>query len=273
LSAVFVDRHITVGAMMMEDTYPQITNFISSQQTVSSEIQERAISLGKALVQELGLEPGVDTLSRWMAHYISEQIVLAENAPDNEKTEAKQRCFDTILKLWKHRLSLPNGRYPFKNFEPIFETLSRLDPDNSRPYYFDNSHFQKSENDDTPEDQTNEVQSWINMALSIDAAARVLIDFAIKQAACNAEDEKTGAWIEKSTGISDDKYDDLSIITRLLEEPQKDELEEEARERTSYELSSRIEKLNMLIEFIEFSRSLRDELTENLDNTSDKDSS
>ena len=57
---------------MTENIQPQIAKFISSQQMVSSEIQERAISLGKALVQELELEPGVDTLSRWMAHYVAE---------------------------------------------------------------------------------------------------------------------------------------------------------------------------------------------------------
>ena len=111
---------------MMKDIHPQIANFISSQQTVNLEIQERAISLGKTLVQELGLEPGVDTLSRWMTHYISEQIALIETGPDHEKTEAQQRCSDTIAQLRERRSSLPNNRYPFKNFESIFETLSKL---------------------------------------------------------------------------------------------------------------------------------------------------
>jgi hypothetical protein len=234
---------------------------------VSSEIQERAISLGKALVRELELEPGVDTLSRWMAHYVAEQIAIAENATDNAKVEAEQRCFNTILKLWERRSSLPNGRYPFKSFEPIFNTLNRLDPDNSRSHYFDNSHFHKTANE-VSEEQTNEVQLWINMALSIDVAARVLVDFAIRQAACNATDEKTAVWLEKSTNISDDKYDDISLIVDLLGEPKEGELEEKVRERKRHELSSKIEQLDM---FIEFSQLLRDELSENLENASDKD--
>jgi hypothetical protein len=235
---------------------------------VSSEIQERAISLGKALVRELELEPGVDTLSRWMAHYIAEQIAIAENATDNAKVEAEQRCFNTILKLWERRSSLPNDRYPFKSFEPIFNTLNRLDPDNSRSHYFDNSHFHKTESKSS-EEQTNEVQLWINMALSIDVAARVLVDFALRQAACNAVEEKTAVWIEKSTNISDNKYDDISLIVDLLGEPQEGELEEKVRERKRHELSSKIEQLDM---FIEFSQLLRDELSENLENASDKDS-
>ena len=36
------------------------------------------LDLGRALVEELGLDPGVDTLSRWMAHYIAELIEDAE---------------------------------------------------------------------------------------------------------------------------------------------------------------------------------------------------
>ncbi|NJL57834.1 hypothetical protein HC928_23905 [bacterium] len=232
--------------MMTEDTQPQIAKFISSQQMVSSEIQARAISLGKALVQELSLEPGVDTLSRWMAHYITEQIAIAEATTGSEKIEAEQQCFNTILKLWERRSSLPNNRYPFKNFESIFQALSSLDPDNPRPYYFDNSHLQKAEKDNTSENQADEIQLWINLALSIDSAARVLIDFAFRQAASNAEDEKTTTWLKKSTGISDDEYDDLSIIVRLVGESQEDNAEEEVREKNRRELNSRIEKLDSL---------------------------
>ncbi len=255
---------------MTENTQPRIEKFISSQQTVSSEMQARAISLGKALVQELDLEHSVDTLSRWMAHYITEQIAIAETTTGSEKIKAEQQCFDTILKLWERRSSLPNNRYPFKNFEPIFKVLSRLDPDNSQSYYFDNTCLQKTENGDTSENQANEIQSWINLALSIDSAARVLIDFALRQAACNAEDEKTATWIKKSTGIYDDEYDDLSIIVRLVGESQEDSPEEKAHEQKRRELGSRIEKLDM---FIEFSGLLRDELTEHLESISDEDSS
>lgn len=233
---------------------------------VNSETQARAISLGKALVQELGLEPGVDTLSRWMAHYITEQIAIAENTKGTERIEAEQRCFDTILKLWDHRSSLPNDRYPFKNFEPIFRALSRLDPDKSESesFYFDSSHFKQIENDNAHESQTHEVQDWVNLALSIDDAARILIDFTLRQAAHNAEDETTASWIEKSTGISNGEYNDISIIVRLVGESQ-----EKVRDQKRRELSSRIEKLDMLIEL---SSLLRDELTESLENISDSDS-
>jgi len=205
-----------------------------------------------------------------MAHYITEQIAIAETTTGSEKIEAEQRCFETILKLWEHRSSLPNNRYPFKNFEPIFQVLSRLDPDNSRSHYFDNSRLQKTENNDISEKQADEIQLWLNLALSIDAAARVLIDCALRQAASNAKDEKTADWIKKAVGISDDEHVDISIIFRLVGESQEDNPEEKVREHKRRALSSRIEKLDMLVEF---SGLLRDELTEQLENISDSDSS
>ena len=94
---------------MKQDIPSHIAKFICSQQTETSEIQERIFNLGKALVEELGLEPGVDTLARWMAHYIAEKITLAKNAHGDEKIKAEQQCFDAILKLWQHRSRLPNG--------------------------------------------------------------------------------------------------------------------------------------------------------------------
>lgn len=239
---------------------------------VNSEIQARAISLGKALVQELSLEPGVDTLSRWMAHYITEQIAIAETTIGNEKSEAEQRCFETILKLWERRSSLPNGRYPFKNFESIFKVLNRLDPENTQHYYFDDPRPQTNVNkgNEETESETDEVQTWVNIALGVDRAARVLIDFALRQAACNAVDEETIAWLENAIGISDDE-NDVSIIIRLVGETQESEPEDngEALEETRQYLQSRIDKL---IAFTEISDLLRTELIQELKNLSPKDS-
>lgn len=206
-----------------------------------------------------------------MAHYITEQIAIAETTTGNEKSEAEQRCFETILKLWERRASLPNGRYPFKSFESIFKVLNRLDPENTQSYYFDDSrpHANVNKGNEETESETDKIQTWVNIALGVDRAARVLIDFALREAACNAVDEETIAWLENATGISDDK-NDVSIVIRLVGESQEDNAEEEVREQKRRELSSRIEKLDM---FIKLSGLLRDELTEHLENISDGDCS
>ena len=201
-----------------------------------------------------------------MAHYVAEQIAIAEKAPENKKIEANQRCFDTILKLWEHRSSLPRGRYPFKSFEPIFKALNRLNPDNSQSYYFDNSPLQSTaSNDDTSEVQMDEVQSWTNIALEIDRDARVLIDYALKQAACWALDEKTAAWLENAAGISGYEESDIPIIVRLVEGTQEDDHSEKALEEIRQDLQSKINKIDALAELSSF---LRATLVENLDDIS-----
>lgn len=207
-----------------------------------------------------------------MAHYITEQIAIAEATTGNEKSEAEQRCFETILKLWERRSSLPNGRYPFKDFESIFTVLNRLDPENTQPYYFDDSRSQTTvdKGNEETESERDEVQTWVNIALGVDRAARVLIDFALRQAACNAVDEETIAWLENATGISDDR-NDVSIIIRLIGETQESEPEEngESLEETRQYLQLRIDKLTA---FKRISDLLHTELIQELKNLSSKDS-
>jgi hypothetical protein len=195
----------------------------------SSEIQKHIINLGEALVEELGSGPRVDTLARWMAHYIAEQMETARNAMGDDKFEAEQRCFEIILKLWQHRSSLPNGRRPFESFEPVFRALARLDPENPIPYFYSNPNLRSSEPDDFGED-SDEVQQWLDIAQGIDQAARVWLESVFHQAALSARDEKTIAWLENAVGLPRD--DDISVIVRLIHAEPEDESEETAeRER------------------------------------------
>jgi hypothetical protein len=143
----------------MENIHPRLAKYISSQQMVNSEIQQRAISLGESLVHKLGIESSTDTLARWTTHYTAEQIIISEGMSENSRVEVKQRCFTLILRFWEHRLLLPNNRYPFKNFEFIFERLKNLDPDNLEIYYFNNLPFQIIEIGEMIE--PDEIYSWI----------------------------------------------------------------------------------------------------------------
>jgi hypothetical protein len=229
----------------------------------SLEMKKQVISLGKTLVQELGLEPGFDTLPKWMAHYIAEQITTAENATGDAKAAAEQRCFETVLKLWQHQSSFPNDRRPFKNFEPIFRALDRIDPESSRSYYFlDDRLFNGAEHDKDPEAEAEDVRSWINIALEVDGAARVLIDFAFKQAAHNAADDKTKTWIKNAANLP--SSDDLSVIIRLLpanQDDQKEDALERLRKDQKQSLRSKIEKLDALVKA---SKSLRGALVKEI---------
>lgn len=235
-------------------------------------MRERVISLGKLLVKELGVELGVDTLSRWMAHYISEQIVTAENATGDEKSKAEQRCFETVLKLWHHQSSLPNGRRPFESFEPILNVLNKLDPDSPFPFYCSPFNSTSNKTNDTPEPENDDVQLWLDNVLKIDSAARVLIDFALKQAANNASDGKTKAWLKNATGLPSSV--EISFVDHILSADQEDikdkEVLEKLRQDQVKRLKSKIEKLDA---FSEFSSSLRTALINELEKLSIKGSS
>ena len=228
----------------------------------SSEIQKRIINLGKALVEELGLGQGVDTLSRWMAHYIAEQMTIVDNATGDDKIKAEQNCFETILKLWQHRSSLPNGRRPFESFEPIFRVFERLDPENKQPYYLND--FENSLKTDETINVTESVQQWLDVALGIDQVVRIWLDHVLKQAALCATDEKTITWLKNSFDFEDN--DDTTIIIRLIRDgfSNPGEIPDESKkERKKQLINDRIKKLE---EFSEFNQKLLYILRKELDN-------
>jgi len=229
----------------------------------SSEIQKRIINLGKALVEELGLDRSGDTPSRWMAHYIAEQMAIAENAVGEDKLKAEQKCFETILTLWEHRSSLPIGRRPFENFDPIFRVLKKLDPENDQPYYISDLLIE-----DEKINVTDSVQQWLDKALDIDQVVRIWFDYVFRQAALSAKDEKTLTWLKNSVGFRDN--DDTEIIIRLIRDGKNlNEISDESKKDRKKELiKDRIKKLE---EFSEFNQKLLSILEEELANISRDD--
>jgi hypothetical protein len=181
-----------------------------------SETRKRAISLGKKLVLELGPEHETDTLTRWMVHYVSEQIIAAESATGAKKAATEERCFNTVLALWAHRNKLPNGFRPFEGFEPILRALASLDPDQPRPVYFSALRASRKGEEQEPDD----VERLIEMVLSVDRAARVLIELCLKSAAEKASTESTKAFLSESP--PKERGGDIEAMTLLLERTERD---------------------------------------------------
>ncbi len=192
------------------------------------------------------MDPGVDTTARWMAHYIAEQIERAENSTGAEKKEAEERCVETILKLWKHRLSFPRGSRPFENFEPIIRTLARLDPENERHFFFEN---RKEKKDGVPE----EVQKWLDIADGIDEAARVWLKYVLEQAALAATDDSTIEWLENSVALQED--DHFSVIFRDLH----NDIWGEGQKQNEKKRKTIISRIKKLEAFSELNQLLLDE--------------
>ncbi len=172
----------------------------------NSEQSEKIINLGKMLVKELGLEPGVDTLARWMAHYLAEKIHLAESLPKgDEKTEIEKECCELILKIWDHRNQLPRGKRPFESFEPILKVLESIDPDNREPFLHRMSeHELKQLANSNPNYEA--IKPYVESVIEIEKVARVWMENLLNQAALKVTDEKTKAWLEAASliGLPDD---------------------------------------------------------------------
>lgn len=222
----------------------------------NSDQQTQILNLGKLFVKELGLEPGVDTFSKWMAHYIAEKMTVAEQlSPGADKKEAEKECFETILKLWEHRWSLPSGKRPLKEIEPILKTLERLNPEKQEPYFYHSLDHELSELEkDNPD--LKEIMGYTNMALQIDKTARIWIDFVLHQAALKAKKEKTTTILTNATNL----YDNEDVIAfRLildshasinLENYNEDDVQNKYRAEKLKKRIEELEKFSKLNEFL-----------------------
>ena len=232
--------------------FPQ-QKFLSSRNLGNSEMRTKIINLGKDLIKELKLEPGVDTLSRWMAHYIAEQITIANSTKGKRKIDADERCFETILKLWQHKTSLQIGEKPFENFEIIWNVIERMDPDNKRNFFYnyiidDQSKLKKNNY------VGKKVQKWLDVALIIDEAARVWLEYVFKLAIQAATDKKTINWLKNTFFLENSS--ESSIIIKFLEKDVKKE-----KDAKQNELQSRIQQLDA---FIKFSKGIQKEFINEL---------
>ena len=126
----------------------------------------------------------MDTLSRWMAHYVAELIDAAENGSAEERAASRRKCFEAILELWSYRAELPGGRRPFENLEPIVRTLESLDPDNDLPRFYRSVRRTVER-----EEENSLTQSILDVVDSIDSTARILIGYTLADLVRSAMDE------------------------------------------------------------------------------------
>lgn len=184
----------------------------SSRPTVQLHRCEATIELGKQLTKELGLDQSVDTLGRWMAHYIAELIDNAEKASSEERPEKMQACCEAILKLWAHRQNLPDGRRPFQDLESMLRTLASLDPEDSTPRYFSSA---RTATEDLKE--TDESQSWLKLVENLDHSARILIRYCLSQASQTALD-KSAQWVSLAEAAGADEGIEFPLIRMINQE-------------------------------------------------------
>lgn len=195
------------------------------------------LELGKKIVNELGLVQSVDTLGRWMAHYVAELIEEAKNAKAEDRPVKLAACREAIFDLWQYRHELPNGKRPFEEFEPIFRTLESLDPADDTPRYFRSPRVAAND-----AEHDAETTKWLQLADGFDYSARVLIRYCLAHAAQSALD-KSRAWVALAEAAGAEEGIDFSVIRFITDET--DLLKSEnPDDRTRKELKNRIERLD-----------------------------
>jgi hypothetical protein len=176
-----------------------------------SEMQKKTIDLGKQLL--LGFEDGghPDLLCQWIAHYLAEQISKIEKTRGRERTATRNKCFETILRLWSHRASLPNGYRPFEEFEPLLNALQALNPNNPHPYYH---HFKPADRARAGK-QKDAVSQLVDFIFATDAAARVVIDIALDEIVKHAATKRNKSILKSIPNIS--RRDSANAVRILIE--------------------------------------------------------
>lgn len=209
-----------------------------------SEQQKAVLELGRLLVKELDLEKSVDTLSRWMAHYIAEKIKYVEALPDGiKKKNAEKECFYLILELWKHRWHYKPDRQPLRNFNHLFDTLQKLDPEREEPYYYRWGNEQSKEEKEESF-RSSDLKKLSPLALQIDKVARIWINYLFHEAAAKAKNEKIKEIIARAVKLPDST--DARIIQIVFADSMED-TNENPVDQEELDRKSKIKTLNCRI--------------------------
>lgn len=144
-----------------------------------------------------------------------------------DKSKLEKECFEAILELWKHRNDIPYGHRPFNDFEPIFNAVYRLDPDNKKPYYYNDRNTDITSNNSS-------IQATLRTINDIDKAARFFINYHLHYAVTRAVDEKTIEYITKNIDMPEETPE-TNIIIKFADDIRKEKTNaDKINERIKY---------------------------------------
>lgn len=210
------------------------------------------LALGERLIAELKLVDSTNTLARWMAHYIAELIVRAEQAAPAQHREALEECARAIMDLWALARTFPTERGIFESVDRIIEVIDSLHPDAGS--YYRNDRWRALEA--LAIGAGNEIDELLTTALEIDGIARSLIHHVLTLAAQVARRE-SAEWLELAQDLEDeDPYTELRIRIVAMGR------EQESLER--YRIEQLEKRIAQLDQFSAAAQSLRTSLMESL---------
>lgn len=209
------------------------------------------IDLGKRLVTELKL--GDDMMAQWMAHLIAERIDAAESASPEARVSAQDACAQVIFELWAHRNSLPSHMRPFRELEPLLQTLASLDVDSGSRFRY----FPQHPSDEELEGAEIQGNQLLKAAVNLDYSARVLIQYLLSSAAESVGD-KAIPWLDAAVNAEADAVLEARVVEFFVAGAKQPDADEIAREA----LLGKIEKLEV---FSQLANDVAAELRRQLD--------
>lgn len=200
------------------------------------------LELGKKILAQFkeGEDRGI--LTSWMSHHIATLIDRAEREGNTPAAkEAWTECVETILKLWSHRNTLPNGCRPFERAERAIKTLSALAPEYPENFYFQRP-FPRGE---VSAQASIAGDAWLRFAEDFDRAARAFIRVCLTQSVAGSANELRD-WVHVSQDLGEDPAADVELIRELIENANDEEVEEILSFKTVKDAEA-LESLNKLI--------------------------
>ncbi|QYJ75320.1 hypothetical protein [Shewanella sp. FJAT-52076] len=177
---------------------------------------EAVIELGKRLVTQLSID-NHDILSSWMAHRIAELIKEAEKCADD--SEVAEACSTAILSLWEHRSALPKHLRPLGDLEPVIRTLVALGVSDDEHHF-----YRPALREAAIADVEGDVKEWLDVAIGLDYSARLLIRYALKNAAEKSV-LKAEPWVQLALEAGANEGAEALLVKFTLDKEVNSELE------------------------------------------------
>jgi len=229
-----------------------------------SKAQKKIISLGEAIVNELELDPGIDTLSKWMAHYVAEKIMDLQTLTGKNKSKAEKECAQIILKLWDQRWSIPYEKPFLKDFESLFETLHQLSPSTKHSFFIPKI-VQTEIRTESRKKRPGTTENYFKIALQVDNLAKNFIFDLLRMGVSKLSlDNEREELIRSSLDVLN--YPDIKVIKLISEYDKKETLEDQAtkeQEKRKATLQKKIIEIEALMDIQEdILKTYRKELSE-----------
>jgi len=208
----------------------------------SKHSEEEILKLGKKLIKELELVYTVNTLARWLAHYLAELMSNIDKCEsEEEKNNLQRECCDIILEIWGKRERIPIEK-PTERLKPIIDVISLLKK-NEHPFirhsFLDKRNGLK-----------NSKSSWLSFLEIVKNNSERIYRKSLISMISEELLEKDKEWIEEhGSFLSDDEKSVVEYIDSIKEitisfqdDPKKESSEKEKMVNLFNELEEKIDE-------------------------------